>query len=44
MDQLVHLIWNFILKHDNWVAVTHIPGIFNEETNIKSRKLGTRTE
>ena len=34
----------FILKHDNWFTVTHIPGIFNEEANIGSRKHKTRTE
>ena len=34
----------FILKHDNWVTVTHIPGIFNEEANIESRKHKARTE
>ena len=39
MDQVVHLIWNFILKHDNWVTATHIPGIFND-----SKKHETRTE
>ena len=38
MDQVVHLIWNFILKHDNWVTATHIPGIFNDEADIESRK------
>ena len=27
IDQVVHLIWNFILKHDNWVTATHIPGM-----------------
>ena len=31
MDQVVHLIWRFILRHDNWVTVTHIPDIFNEK-------------
>ena len=40
---MVHLIWNFILKHDNWVTVTHIPGIFNEEADIESKKHETRT-
>ena len=44
MAQVVHLIWNFILKHDNWVTATHIPGIFNEEADIESRKHETRTE
>ena len=44
MDHVVHLIWNFILKHDNWVTVTHIPGIINEEADIESRKHETRTE
>ena len=44
MDQEVHVIWNFILKHANWVTATHIPGIFNEEPDIESRKHETRTE
>ena len=44
MDQEVHVIWNFILKHANCVAATHIPGIFNEEPDIESRKHETRTE
>ena len=45
MDQVVHLIWNFILKHDNWVTATHhIPVIFIEEADIESRKHETRTE
>ena len=44
IDQVVHLIWNFVLKHDNWVTATHIPGIFNEEADIESRKHETRTE
>ena len=44
MDHVVHLIWNFILKHDNWVTVTHIPGIINEKADIESRKHETRTE
>ena len=44
MDQVVHLIWKFILKHDNWVTATHIPGIFNEEADLESRKHETRTE
>ena len=44
MDQVKHLIWNFILKHDNWITVTHIPGIFNEDADIESRKPETRTE
>ena len=38
MDQVVHLIWRFILRHDNWVTVTHIPDIFNEEVDTESRK------
>ena len=44
MDQVVHMIWKFILKHDNWVTATHIPGIFNEEADLESRKHETRTE
>ena len=44
MDHVVHLIWNFILKHDNWITATQIPGIFNEEADIDSRKNKTRTE
>ena len=44
MDQVVHLIWKFILMHDNWVTATHIPGIFNEEADLESRKHETRTE
>ena len=44
MDQVAHLIWNFILKHDNWVTATHIPGIFNEEADTESRKHETRTQ
>ena len=42
MDQVVYLIWRFILRHDNWVTVTHIPDIFNEEVDTvdtESRKL-----
>ena len=38
MNQMVHLIWNFNQKHDNWVTATHIPGMFNEETDVESRK------
>ena len=38
MDQVVHLIWRFILRHDNWVTLTHIPDIFNEEVDTESRK------
>ena len=44
MDQMVLLIWNFILYHDNWVTENHIPGIFNEEADIESRKHETRTK
>ena len=44
VDQVVHLIWNFILKHANWVTATQIPGIFNEEADIESRKHETRTQ
>ena len=44
MDHRVHLIWNFILKRDNWITATHIPGIFNEEADIVSRKHKNRTE
>ena len=44
MDQVVHLIWNFIVKQDNWVTVTHIPGTFNEEADIEARTHETRTE
>ena len=38
-DQVVHLKWNFILKH-NWVTATHISciAIINEEADIDSRK------
>ena len=41
MDQVIHLIWHLILRHDNWVTVTHIP---DEEADIESRKHETRTE
>ena len=44
MDHVVHLTWNFILKHDNRIAATHIPGTFNEEADMESRKHETRTE
>ena len=44
MDHVVYLIWNFILKHDNWIPVTHIPHVFNEEADIESRKNETRRE
>ena len=44
MNHVVHLLWNFILKHDNWITATHILGIFNEEADIESRKHETRTE
>ena len=43
-DQVVHLIWNFILRLDNCITTTHIPGIFNEEGDIESRKHETRKE
>ena len=35
MDQVVHLLWNFILRNDNCITTTHIPGIFNEEDDIE---------
>ena len=34
LNQVVHLIWNFILKHDNWVTMVHITGVLNEEADI----------
>ena len=43
-DHVVHLIWNFTLKYDNWITATHIPGMFNEKADIESRKHETRTE
>ena len=44
MGHVVHLTWNFILKYDNCITATYIPGIFNEEADIESRKHETRTE
>ena len=44
MVHVVHLTWNFILKHDNCITATHIPSIFKEEADIESRKHETRTE
>ena len=40
MNQVVHLIWNFILKHDNWVTMVHIPGVLNEEADIDQGSTG----
>ena len=44
MDQVVHLIWNFILKHDNGVSTTNILGIFVEEADTELSKHETRIE
>ena len=44
MDQVVNLVWNFILKLVNWVTSTHIPGIFNGKADIESRKHATSTK
>ena len=43
-NQVVHLIRNFILRHDYQITATHIPDIFNEEGDAESRKHETRTE
>ena len=44
MDQVVHLICNFILKHDNGVTTTNILGIFVEEADTELSKHETRIE
>ena len=40
LNQMVHLTWNFILKHDNWVTMVHIPGVLNEEADIDQGSTG----
>ena len=44
MDQEELLIWDFILRQNDWITATHIPRIFNEEADIEPRKHETRTE
>ena len=44
MNNEVHLIWEFLSTQNNWLTATHIPGVFNEDADTKSRKQGLRTE
>ena len=44
MDKIVHLIWEWAISRNNWITVTHIPGILNIEADKKSREAETRTE
>ena len=44
MDNEVHLTWEFSRTQNNWLTATHIPGIFNEDADRRSRKQGLKTE
>ena len=44
MDNEVHLILEFISTQNNWLTVTHIPGVFNEDADREFRKQELRTE
>jgi len=44
MDKVVHKIWEWAIERENWLTVTHIPGILNVEADKESREAETRTE
>ena len=39
MDNELHFIWEFISTQRDWLTATYIPGLFNEDTDRKSRNL-----
>ena len=37
-DDIVRLIWQFIIEHECWITTAHIPGIENVDADEESRK------
>lgn len=44
MDSEVHLIWEFISTKNNWLTLTHTPGVFNKDADREFRKHELRQE
>ena len=42
-DNELHFIREFIITQKYWLTATHIPGVFNEDADRKSRNLNLRT-
>lgn len=43
-DIAVKHIWDWAIRHDNWLTISHIPGILNVEADVESRKHVIKTE
>ena len=37
-------VWEWVLRGNNWLTASHIPGILNVEADLESRKNDTKTE
>ena len=44
LDVHSKLVWGWVLDHNCWLTVAHIPGILNVEADEQSRKSEIRTE
>ena len=44
IDDEVKQIWSWAIERDNFISITHIPGVLNEEADEQSRKSEERSE
>ncbi|XP_057302739.1 uncharacterized protein LOC130636905 [Hydractinia symbiolongicarpus] len=43
-DIVVKHIWDWAIRYDNWLNISHIPGLPNVEADVESRKHEIKTE